>query len=532
MEKTKSQIVINPIDIIRLIQQFCKENNFVKTLEGLEQESGVKLNTVESIQTFRGDIKNGRWDLVLPVIDKLDIQSETLLDLYEQIIYDLIINDDRDVAKIFLMKISREASRELRINYNENFKNLENLINDNRLQIGEFYLGTNKEKRRQVLADKICKELKESVPGQLQKILSEGVYELIKRHPDTEYDILTGRFEDEKKESNQHEIKSILVIKDSDKIGSSYIKNLFKQISFGEKYFIEVAKFSPCGEYLATGSTDGFIEIWDPKTASLKSSLSYQFENSDLEMIHKQSVISLAFTKDSKMLASGDVQGQIKIFKVANGKCLRDFPNAHSKGINCLIFSKDNSQIISGDYDSKIRVHGLKAGILIVELSSHTSFINDLQIDWNENKVFSASADGTVKIWSKDYELINNLYTPKDSSVEVAINNIVLNSLHIKDSLFICTRSNKIYLMSYSGEILFSYTSHKNFSFINCALSENGQWMYALDEENILYTFSTEENTIKNFFKIEERDNLAIQHSPTEKLLVSYSTNGNMNFYK
>jgi WD40 repeat-containing protein SMU1 len=526
MENSNTRIFLNPIDVIRLIQQFCKENNFTKTLESIEAESGVKLNTVESMKNLRLDIKNGRWDMVLPIIDNLEIQPETLLDLYEQIIYDLILNDDREVARIFLMKISREASRELRINFNENFKNLENLINDNRLQVGSTYSGNNKEKKREELAEKICKELKETVPGRLEKILCDGVYEAVKNNLDKTYDILTGQFDDQEKNSNEK--NSILILKE--KVESSYVKNLFKQINFGEKSFIEVAKFSPCGEYLATGSTDGFIEIWDPLTAGLKSSLTYQFENSNIEMFHKHIIISLSFTKDSKMLASGDMEGQIKIFKVANGKCLRDFPTAHSKGITSLVFSRDNSQIISGDYESKIRVHGLKAGILLAELSSHTSFINDIQIDWNENKLFSASADGTVKIWSKDYELLNTIYTPKISSVEVAINNIVLNS--DKESLFVCTQSNKIYLMTYSGEILVTYTSHKISPFINCKISENGLWLYALDEDNILYTFSTKENIIKNFFKIDDKKMLSIEHSTIETLLISYSSSGLLNFYK
>src|SRR5690606_41140331 len=98
---------------------------------------------------------------------------------------------------------------------------------------------------------------------------------------------------------------------------------------------------SDLGNYLVTGSSDGFIEIWDPVTAKLKPELSYQFEN--ILMLHKDSITALNFTKDSKMLVSGDITGNIKVFKVANGKCLREFELAHSKGITCLLFSKDNS---------------------------------------------------------------------------------------------------------------------------------------------------------------------------------------------
>ncbi len=44
-------------------------------------------------------------------------------------------------------------------------------------------------------------------------------------------------------------------------------------------------------------------------------------------MVHKSSVIALDFSKEIReeklMLASGDIDGHIKVWKVSNGKCLR-----------------------------------------------------------------------------------------------------------------------------------------------------------------------------------------------------------------
>ena len=79
-------------------------------------------------------------------------------------------------------------------------------------------------------------------------------------------------------------------------------------------------------------------------------------------MMMEEAVLCLSFSRDSEMLASGSEGGQVKIWKITTGQCLRKFEKAHSKGITCLMFSKDNSQIISSSFDTTVRAHGLKSG--------------------------------------------------------------------------------------------------------------------------------------------------------------------------
>lgn len=67
------------------------------------------------------------------------------------------------------------------------------------------------------------------------------------------------------------------------------------------------------------------------------------------------SVLACVFSRDNEMLATGCKDGNIKVWKVNTGECLRKFLKVHNQAISCLAFSKDNLQLVSSSFDSLIR---------------------------------------------------------------------------------------------------------------------------------------------------------------------------------
>jgi len=197
------------------------------------------------------------------------------------------------------------------------------------------------------------------------------------------------------------------------------------KVKFGKSAVCESALFFSKG--LITGSSDSLIEIWDSKCSYKDLNTSdYSYQKAHVMGHADAPVLCMALSNDGEILVSGDSTGKVKVWKLATGKCLRQY-EAHDTSVTALSLSRDASRVLTGCASGICREFGIVTQTVLQVYEGHTSYIHacDYVLDWTfadakepqtataEGWVVTSSADGTVRVWKKGLT-IRILQPPSD----------------------------------------------------------------------------------------------------------------------
>ncbi|SPO22531.1 related to DIP2 - Dom34p-interacting protein [Ustilago trichophora] len=129
---------------------------------------------------------------------------------------------------------------------------------------------------------------------------------------------------------------------------------------------------------------------------------------------HRSDIRAVALSSDDNLLASACGAGQLKIWNVKTGRCIRTLPCGYALSVAWL---PGDQHVLVGCKDGTLRSFDVRAGIAVETLDAHQGPLWSVAIQPDGLGCVSASADKEVKFWEFEMQ------TPEDSDSDDADDN-------------------------------------------------------------------------------------------------------------
>lgn len=154
--------------------------------------------------------------------------------------------------------------------------------------------------------------------------------------------------------------------------------------------------FSPDGEYVAAGAgrpaQEGEIKIWQTGPEFWMRPAAQSFK------AHRDSVYALAFSPDSRLLASTSYDHMIYLWDPVTGKQVKPLKE-HTDSVFDLAFSPDGKWLASGGADRTVKLWDVATGKRIHTLGSSTEGVNTVAFHPSGKYVAASGFDRTIRVW-------------------------------------------------------------------------------------------------------------------------------------
>jgi WD40 repeat protein len=105
----------------------------------------------------------------------------------------------------------------------------------------------------------------------------------------------------------------------------------------------------------------------------------------------------IAFSPDSRVLATSSADGSITLRRVADGVTLRTI--THPNGATSIAFTRDGATLISAGYDATVRLWRVSDGAPVRTLTGHRKTVWTVSASPDGQTMASAGEDSTVRLW-------------------------------------------------------------------------------------------------------------------------------------
>jgi serine/threonine protein kinase len=228
----------------------------------------------------------------------------------------------------------------------------------------------------------------------------------------------------------------------------------------GHSSWVDSVIYSPDGRYLASGSWDKTIKVWDVVTGTELRTLTG----------HSDRVRSVVYSPDGRYLASGSWDKTIKVWDVVTGTELRTL-TGHSDRVRSVVYSPDGRYLASGSWDKTIKVWDVVTGTELRTLAGYSGWVWSVAYSPDGRYLASGNGDKTIKIWE--------VATGKELPTFTGHSSVVLSVVYSPDGRYLASGSSdktiKIWEVA-TGKELPTLTGHSR-EVMSVVYSPDGRYL-------------------------------------------------------
>jgi len=264
--------------------------------------------------------------------------------------------------------------------------------------------------------------------------------------------------------------------------------------------------FSPDGQWLASGSWDHSIKLWEVSTGKMLITLK------GLEDL----ILSIAFSPNGLLLASGSADNTVKLWEVSTGQLLASLKE-EGIWVSAIAFSPEGQMLAIEGPNHTIKLRHLKTGKTLHSLTGHKNIINSLVFHPDGHLFATASADGTIKLW--EVETGHLLKTLKGHQRDV------LSLAFSPDGMILISgdAASRIKVWDVkNGQLLKTLKEHTNWV-LSVTFSPDGRTFASGSHDHTIKLWDIEQGKVIRTLKGHKNDVNSIAFSPNGNLFASGS---------
>ncbi len=263
--------------------------------------------------------------------------------------------------------------------------------------------------------------------------------------------------------------------------------------------------FSPDGQTIASGSEDTTVKLWD-----LQSKTQTQTLEGDSSPIY-----AIDFNSDGTEISSGTAFWQILEWNLTTGE--RYLPLEHLATIWSVDVSPDNQKIVSASADKTVKIWDRKTGAILQDLRDHQDEVYVAVFSPNGQRLVTGSKDKTLKIWNSETgELLKTLTGHLDAvrSLTISSDGKIIVSGSLDNTV-------KVWNLE-TGDLIQTLTGHTN-HVLSVAVSPDNQIIASGSRDRTIKLWNRETGELLNTLTGHQDDIYSIKFSPDGNYLVSGS---------